>query len=275
VPALREGPAPALRVALLLDGLALPAWRAETIRRMAQVDGVGFAVVVLPGPPGPPRSGGRDLGGLAWRAYLRTLTTVRRARGSAVMRPDSLAAELGDVPRLTARTEPAGRFRERFADETIAALREYRPDILLRFAFGILTGEVLTVATYGTWSFHFGDEERYRGGPPAFWEVYEGCTRAGGMLQRLGERLDAGVILRKGLVPTVLTSYPQTWDAVHEQALDWPAQVCRDILARRDSGVAGLPSPTSAPVRRRPGNAQMAVFAARLLGRRLRAGRRS
>ncbi|HCU52703.1 MAG TPA: hypothetical protein DGG94_23430, partial [Micromonosporaceae bacterium] len=216
---------PSLRVGILLDGTDMPAWRAETIRRIARTDGVEIVVLVQPHRVASPQPKRRDLGGLLWRAYLRNLTNMKRSRSSWVMRPDSIATEMAGVPRIAARPLPVGRFRERLSDESIAELRRYRPDVLLRFAFGILTGEVLTLPTYGMWSFHFGDEERYRGGPAAFWEVYEATDTVGGILQRLTERLDAGVVLRKGLVSVSQTSYQQTWDATHEQALDWPAEV--------------------------------------------------
>jgi methionyl-tRNA formyltransferase len=45
--------------------------------------------------------------------------------------------------------------------------------VLLRFGFNILSGEILTVARYGVWSYHHGDNDYYRGGPPHFWELVE------------------------------------------------------------------------------------------------------
>jgi hypothetical protein len=267
------GGAVSLRVGVLADNATMPAWRAEAIRRVAAIDGAEIVVLVQPAPGPTPAaesgtSAGMDPGGLAWRAYLRSLPGVRHPARSPVMRPQSLA-ELAEVPRITAHTAIVGRFRERFTDASIAELRRYRPDILLRFAFGIIVGEVLTVPTYGVWSFHFGDELAYRGGPAAFWEVYEGADAAGVILQRLTERLDAGIILRKGWVPTVRTSYPRTWDAVHELAVDWPAAVCRDLVAGRVRAADGTPSRTTAPIRRRPGNGQMIAFGLKVLGRRL------
>ena len=61
----------------------------------------------------------------------------------------------------------------RFPPGAIAALLSHDLDVILRFGFNILRGEVLTSARYGIWSFHHGDNEFYRGGPPLFWEVVE------------------------------------------------------------------------------------------------------
>ncbi len=75
-------------------------------------------------------------------------------------------------------------------------------DVLLRFGFNILRGDILTAAKYGVWSYHHGDNEYYRGGPACFWEVYESNPRSGVILQVLTEELDAGKVLCKGLFAT-------------------------------------------------------------------------
>ncbi len=40
---------------------------------------------------------------------------------------------------------------DRFTPESLAALRRERPDIIVRFAFNILRGEILSLPTYGVW----------------------------------------------------------------------------------------------------------------------------
>jgi hypothetical protein len=40
------------------------------------------------------------------------------------------------------------------------------------------------------WSYHHGDNEFYRGGPPHFWELYEKAPLSGVILQVLTEELD-------------------------------------------------------------------------------------
>ena len=53
------------------------------------------------------------------------------------------------------------RFVRRFPPEAIAAVRSQDFDVLVRFGFNILRGEILTSARYGVWSFHHGDNEFY------------------------------------------------------------------------------------------------------------------
>src|SRR6266567_2602478 len=73
----------------------------------------------------------------------------------------------------------------------------------------ILAGEILTAARYGVWSYHHGDNDFYRGGPPHFWELCERAPLSGVILQVLTEELDGGVVLCKSLFatqPTVMVS---------------------------------------------------------------------
>jgi len=100
-------------------------------------------------------------------------------------------------------------------------LRSYDLDVLLRFGFNILRGEVLNSARYGIWSFHHDDNECYRGGPPLFWEVVEDNPCSGVILQVLTEKLDDGFVLCKSLFATARGLWPNRnlfnpyWGSAH------------------------------------------------------------
>lgn len=106
--------------------------------------------------------------------------------------------------------EPVGqRFVHRFPPEDIEKIRSYKLDVLLRFGFNILKGDILSSARYGVWSYHHGDNDFYRGGPPMLWELVERNPMSGVILQVLTEELDAGVVLCKSLFttqPTISTA---------------------------------------------------------------------
>jgi hypothetical protein len=91
---------------------------------------------------------------------------------------------------------------QRFPPDVIDRVRGKHLDVLIRFGFRILRGDILTVAKYGVWSYHHGDNEEYRGGPACFWEMVEGNPRSGVVLQVLTEELDAGRVLCRGLFGT-------------------------------------------------------------------------
>lgn len=94
------------------------------------------------------------------------------------------------------------RFVHRLPDDAVAQIREKKLDVLIRFGFNILRGDVLTAAKYGVWSYHHGDNDYYRGGPANFWEVLERNPMSGAILQVLTEELDAGKVMCKGLFAT-------------------------------------------------------------------------
>jgi methionyl-tRNA formyltransferase len=82
-------------------------------------------------------------------------------------------------------------------------IRAHQLDFILKFAYGIIRGEVFSAARYGIWSYHHDDEEKYRGGPPWFWEILQGDPVTGAMLQWINTTLDGGVVLEKKVyVPT-------------------------------------------------------------------------
>jgi hypothetical protein len=60
----------------------------------------------------------------------------------------------------------------------------------------------LNLCKFGIISFHHGDNDFYRGGPPGFWEVYNKEPSTGFVIQRLTEDLDGGKVIFKGNIPT-------------------------------------------------------------------------
>lgn len=92
---------------------------------------------------------------------------------------------------------PSG-FVYRLREEDLARVRAENFDILLRFCDGILKGGILEAARHGVISFHHGDNRINRGGPAAFWEVYQRQPATGFIVQRLTEELDGGKVLLRG-----------------------------------------------------------------------------
>jgi hypothetical protein len=143
--------------------------------------------------------------GLLHLAYMRQLD--RRFR----LQPDPRAAadcsDLFDGVQRIAVRPLRQRFVHRFPPDAIAQIRELDLDVILRFGFNIIRGDILHAARHGVWSFHHGDSERYRGGPALLWELMEGSPLSGAVLQRLDETLDAGPVLSRGILATSRRPY--------------------------------------------------------------------
>src|SRR5262249_24509512 len=87
------------------------------------------------------------------------------------------------------------RFVDRFSPEDVASIRAHDLDVVLRFGFNIIKGDILSTARFGVWSYHHDDNDQYRGGPAQFWEIYEGNRVSGVILQVLTEKLDGGRVI--------------------------------------------------------------------------------
>ncbi|APX95232.1 formyltransferase family protein [Natronorubrum daqingense] len=109
-------------------------------------------------------------------------------------------------------------------------------DVVVRFGFGLIRGDVLTAPEYGVVSFHPADIRRYRGmGPPV--AFHDGRTRAGSTLQRLDESIDGGEIVA---YEDVSISHCHTlWDV-----FDRLATLQVDLLT---TGISNLQDPTFEP----------------------------
>ena len=209
---------PPLRVGVMLDGLEGEQWIRSILDQLAACPFVELAVAIVNREtiPRPARRGvqSRLKGQLYWQyskfdAYQRPKSSCFARAGFSP--PLSGVEVLSVVPRRKG-------FVHRFEAADVAALQARKLDVILRFGFNILRGDVLAVARCGLWSFHHDDNMEYRGGPPMFWEIYEGNPLTGTVLQILMDELDGGQIIFR------------TWGATANSM--WLNQ-CREQLYRK------------------------------------------
>lgn len=174
------------------------------------------------------------------------------------------------VTRVHPKITLKGRWSQYFDEESLEVIRSHGLDFILRFGFNIVRGEILRVAPYGVWSFHHDNEMKYRGSPSGFWEIYKNDPVSGAVLQRLTEKLDGGIILRRGYLNTLDYSYNENIRAVFEESATWPAQVCRDICRGNADYLSRSPTPSKAPIYYPPGNLAMIIFFGKLVRNKLR-----
>ena len=139
-----------------------------------------------------------------------------------------LSAILHDVMVLPAKPIQKG-FVDRFGPEDIAQIRQANLDVLFRFGFRIIKGDILSCAKYGIWSFHHGDNREYRGAPPGFWEMYERNPVAGSILQVLTESLDGGRLIYRSLAATNFDSLYLTLNPIYWKTAEFALRRLRDL----------------------------------------------
>lgn len=169
-----------------------------------------------------------------------------------------LSDELNSVKQIECGVREDG-FSEYFFKDDVDEIKSHNLDFILRFGFGIIRGEILKVPNYGVWSFHHGDERKYRGGPSCFWEIYNDDPVTGSILQRLTDRLDGGIILKRGFFATK-SSYANNKENVNFGTTEWPAQVAIDILNGQAGYVNDPPTNSDAPIYRSPSPSQILLY---------------
>ena len=257
-----------IKFGVMCHGKDLRAWELACIEQLLSLDGVELALVILDGREPADLAAPRNR--WLWPRHFLYDLYRRRYFRPAAMEPRDASSIYAGVDSLRCKVRSEG-FSQYFSEEDVASIRAADLDFILRFGFNIIRGEVLHAARFGVWSFHHDDEERYRGQPACFWEIFKGDPVTGSILQRLEERLDAGVVLRRGYFKTILYSFVANRQQALTETTNWPASVCRDIQAGRTDYIDGTPSITTAPIFRRPTNVQMLKFAGSLLWRRAEA----
>lgn len=123
-----------------------------------------------------------------------------------------------------------------FPDPVVTRL-DAECDVIIRFGFGLIRGEILDVTDHGVLSFHPADIRRYRGmGPPVIF--HDGRDVAGSTLQRLDDSIDGGEIVTYDEVD--ITDCETLWD-VFDRVLTLQIYLLAD-------GVSNLRDPDFEPV---------------------------
>ena len=167
-----------LRFGLMAPGTTLRAWQAACIRSLLAEAGVELAVLIVDATDRSTSRAERLRKHAGFTIYNRFFFHP------TALAPTDLSATFAAVPRVACTVRREG-FSEYFSPADLDAIRTHDLDFVLRFGFGIIRGEILDVPRYGVWSFHHGDEARYRGTPPGFWEVSRQDPVSGAILQRL------------------------------------------------------------------------------------------
>jgi hypothetical protein len=254
-----------LRFGILCDGLIFKKWQVRVIESLLNSGIAELSLLVINSSESEKSGFLKKFGNrFYYRNYIRFIS-----KPDALKKVD-LSKKFREVSALECTIVRKGKHSEYFSGEDICKIKNYNLDFILRFGFNIIRGDILKSAKYGVWSYHHGDEEKYRGGPPGFWEIYFNDSVNGAILQKLTDRLDSGIILKKGYFKTVDHSYAGNIDKLFLGCTSWPLQVCKDIKNDVADYLFYSPSPTNASVYQRPSNAKMIKFMAKIVANKLR-----
>jgi folate-dependent phosphoribosylglycinamide formyltransferase PurN len=117
-----------------------------------------------------------------------------------------------------------------YAVQTLDLLETQKLDVLVLLSgYGIIKQPLLRIPRMGILSYHHGDMRKYRGMPPAFWELYFNEKEMGVTVQLLSEGLDKGVpVLEK----SIEICPGDTWGELKSRAMDQSVHMMSVALER-------------------------------------------
>lgn len=227
-----------LRIGVLLNSTEVPAWTYRILQDISESAFCELAIAIVDNRPVAELQGrARFFARLRswWRHGLFNIYSrwdrnrYRRKNDAFEMRDASPllrnAVRLDVVP-------VAGKFTDRFSAADVQSVRSADLDVLVRFGFRILKGDILNAARYGVWSHHHGDNREYRGGPALFWEIYERNPVSGTILQVLNEKLDAGHVIYRSWSATDFGSLTGNRNAIYWKTSEFVLRRLHDLYER-------------------------------------------
>lgn len=213
-------PNPPLRIAILVDTSSVDEWQFQMLERV-QNNGTGSVVLAVVRGETKTATGESEKRSLALsllNRYLRwdlrkfaELPDPYRKRSSIEL-TESIAIETM-TPEVTTGCD-------RLAQKDVDTLREHNIDVIIQLGWQVLQGELLSVPRYGVWSYHHGDNQLNRGGPPGVWEHYYAKTCTGITLQILSENSDNPLVIDRSNIATDKTSVSKTRFKLYWRSLD-------------------------------------------------------
>lgn len=138
-----------------------------------------------------------------WRATFKNYTRKLLGMGNSYD-ADMKAAE-SSRERLSRMAEahdiPIHFINSFHTSEAITMMREASPDLGIIFGTNIIKSSVFRIPRLGSINMHRGLAPIYRGGPPVFWELYNGENEVGITVHFVEEAVDTGSIVLQARVP--------------------------------------------------------------------------
>jgi hypothetical protein len=267
-----------LRIGIMLDSLTTSAWVAKIIEDIQTSQFASVSLVILQTPPAKQkpvlREWLKDHWSLSLYGRYEKWDYQKHKADPDAKAPYDLSTILGGVRCVRASPSRTGS-SDFFCESDLVKIYAANLDVIFRFGFGILRGEILHAAKYGIWSFHHGSDLEYRGQPPLFWEMYEENPVSVSVLEILTEPLDGGRVIYRSYSATDLTSLYRNRNPIYWKTAEFALRRLRDLDLRGWEYIKSLDTYTEKHSCVRgthgiPNTFQMAVFLWHLLKRSVR-----
>jgi hypothetical protein len=211
-----------LKIGLLIDATLLPDWVFTMLDQISKGPYANISLIVK--NDAPLRSSKSrykkildDFNHLLYLMLAKLETILIRPVPDA-FKPKDILELFPNVPQIDAKPIQKGESNY-FTHYDIKKVKSYKLDVIINLCFRIIRGEILKCAVCGVWSYHHGDNQTHRGGPPCFWEVLKGFPETGSVMQILTEDLNGGKVLYRSYSKTHYLSCNRNKNAVYWKTL--------------------------------------------------------
>ena len=262
-----------IKFGIMCSNTVFPIWRALTIEKLLSSENIELSLIIINGNPSSSKNRDSIVKNIFSRLFLNKYLLLNlynriSVNNISTVQLIDISESFSDIPTIICKTKKRGKFSEYFYEKDLDVISKHNLDFILRFGFGIIRGDILKVPKYGVWSFHHGDEKKYRGQPSCFWEIYNNELTTGAILQRLTNKLDGGVILKKGIYRTINHSLGKNKEQIYSDCVSWPLLVCNDIKNGAADYIFDTPSETNSPIFFKPNNWQSFIFILKIIKNR-------
>lgn len=246
-----------LHFGVMCNSLVFQHWQAMAIDALVN-EGYQLVLFVCHDEPDKRISFLQKLINYPYRLLMYRLVQRYLSRPQA-KRPVNCSSKFAGVQVINCKTKKKG-FSQYFYQTDLEAIKTFQLDFVLRFGFSIIKGDILDLPLYGIWSYHHDDPEKYRGVPTGFWEIYYNDPVNAAVLQRLTDKIDSGIILKKGWFKTQMHSWSGNIDHLYYGAAHWPLQVAKAIVHGKEQSVSQNQAGKKAKLYKLPTNRRMMIF---------------
>jgi len=212
-----------LRIGILCDSFKFKRWQQEIVNQILISSDLKLSLLIL----NEKSTSKQPINKLGYRALTYIDRKFFKVQHDAFQIIDIKEA-VREVVVLRVDPKPL-KFGVKFSLQDVTEIESYDLDVLIRFGFGIIKGDVLKAARFGVWSLHHGDNKVNRGGPPGFWEVVNSEPITGVTLQKISADLDGGKVLRKSFVKTDSTSFYRNQNAAFWTGVELMCSSLKDL----------------------------------------------
>lgn len=182
-----------LEIGVLLDSLLIPAWKFEILKEIKSSDFAHLAFLIIKGVDTYNRRKKPVSGNPVFNFHKKIDKWIFTGKNS-YSRKINAHELLKDIPVIDVNTIKKEGFEE-FNGEDLKKIRNQKPDIILKFGFGPINGEITKIPVYGVWSYSMDKNNTEKPAIIGYYEVIRENPVTVSELLVLGENDDQNRII--------------------------------------------------------------------------------